>query len=1160
MRFRVIIFLIAILHLSITVFSQTTEPLFPTGNVSIGKIFDEIKKKTNYKFFYRPDQLDVNKQIFFEADAYNLEDILIHVLAGSKLKYMIMQDSLIVLMPIDERKTIKGRIYSELGESLQGAYVLIKGTTSFAMTDLNGNFTIEVPSDNETIIVTYIGYLSSEINLHGQHEIVVVLKQDLAELDPVIIIGYGLQKKSLVTGSISKIDDEDTAPTRTEQALQGKTSGVTVMQNSGSPGSPITVRVRGIGSNYNSEPLYIVDDMRVTDIDFIDPSDIESIEVLKDAASSAIYGAEGANGVVYITTKHGKKGETAVNYDFYYGWQKVAKPMKMLDAKEYATYKKEAIFYEKTQLAIKNNTPIPSEEELNNELARLGIPDPATLSDQEGTNWLGDLFQTAPVMKHRLTFGGGNEKNTYQASLSYFTQNGVVGGNNTNFSRYTARLNSNHNIYNWLSLGTKFMYSNVKRNLITENQEFGGLVSNAIFIDPITPKYYSNTSDIPSVIYNAMLNRLYKGDSMAVIRSTSLQDENGYFGVSNLVKNEVRNPFAQLHNNHNKYQEDRILLGIFIDLEPIKGLKFRTQPDLDMSYSRNYGWIPTTVWNVDLINTTSSVFDNMSKDITWQWENYATYTLDLKKHTITVLAGTTSRSYTHYFLGGSGNYMQLESDDFAYITSTLSNAQARTSSGSTTVPDKLLSYFGRLSYNYGEKYLTEFVLRRDASSLFAPGNRYGTFPSASIGWVLSRENFWKIKPINFAKIKFSWGRNGSLENLSPFMYAPRISNLVYGAGGNNGNLFSLDASGNPVSGAQPVALSNSDLTWETSEQTDVGMDIGMFGNQFTFSADYYFKKTKDLLASGGAPVYLGNNPPFKNAGSIENSGIEFDAGFRKRIGDFGVSLSANAAYLKNKVTFYSTEGGELNGTSLAGQLNITMFKPGYPAWYFNTYQTNGVFQSWDDVNEYRGPQGLIQPNAMPGDYRIVDQNGDGVINMSDRTYSGSPWPDWTFGFTTELDYKGFDLNLFICGSIGNKIYNGFHRSDLSNANVPQYYYDNRWTPENKSNSMSRATYSQGQNLAALDVYVENGSWAKLKTLTLGYSLQGKIFKNIPVKKIRIYLSGQNMYTLTKYHGMDPEIGTSSATNQGGLIYSSVGIDRGFYPSARTYMVGINVTF
>ncbi|MBN1598724.1 MAG: TonB-dependent receptor [Bacteroidales bacterium] len=1064
-----------------------------------------------------------------------------------------------------DKVIVKGKITSEEGESLPGANIIVKGTTIGTISDVDGNFSLEVPSADTVLVVSFVGYTIREIPLNGRTELTVQLEQETEEFEAVIVRGYGTVKKSLVIGSIAKVESDDiisTAPTRAEQALQGKTAGVSIMQNSGSPGSSITVRVRGTGSNFRAEPLYIVDGMRVSNINFVEPNDIESVEVLKDAASAAIYGAEGANGVVYITTKKGIKGEMTVNYDFYYGWQQVAKPMDMLSAYEYALYKKEAIYYEVEQSLRRNNPDITDEQIQRfqeNRFRQSGITDPDSLSDRQGTDWLDELFQVAPTYKHHLSFSGGNEQNAFQASFTYFTQDGVVGGSSTNFTRYTARLNTNHELKKWLDAGTKFTYTNVERIPITENQEYGGLISNAIFIDPLTPTHYGSPEEIDPLIYDAMLYGVYEGNQMNFDNSTSLQDGEGYFGVSGLVKNEIRNPFAQLHNNHGVNTEDRFLGGAYLTLKPIKGLSIRSQIDLDINYFRNYNWFPATLWNIDVYSSENSVIDYMQKERTWQWENYATYTKEIQKHKITLLAGVTLREYKRNYLGGSGAPLQLENDDFAHISATLEDT-LQTAYGMTEAPVKLQSYFGRISYDYSEKYLLEFVLRRDGSSLLPKEKRFGIFPSASLGWVISNEDFWKLTQINFLKLRVSWGRNGSLSNLEPFMFVSTMTNQSPGASGVVNNLYWLDASGNLLPGIQPATLSNPGLSWEASEQTDIGVDIGLFKNQVTFTFDYYKKETQDLLAQGGVPGFLGNYPPFLNAGSVENKGYEFELGYKFSVGDIKIDMAANAAYLKNKVTFYATEGAWLGGAGIAGGGTISRFEPGYPVWSFFTYQTDGIFQSWEEIDAYTGTEGLIQPEAMPGDFKIIDVNGDGVINEDDKEYEGSPWPDWTFGFTTNVNYKGFDLNVFVAGALGNQVYNGFHRTDLNNANVPVYYYENRWTPDNHTNDMFRATYSTGDNLNALDFYVEDASWIKLKSLTLGYTLPDFVYKVTPIQRFRIYISAQNLFTFTKYHGMDPEIGNTGATGQARLTYNSIGIDRGFYPSARTYMVGLNVTF
>ncbi|MBN1598726.1 MAG: TonB-dependent receptor [Bacteroidales bacterium] len=1155
-----------VLLITSNIFSQTNRIYLPKEKLTIARIFNEIENQTEYKFFYRPDQIDINKEIKITSEINTVETIIDEVLAQSKLKYVIMEDNLIVIVQEDDRIIVHGKVISTEGIPLPGANIMIKGTTSGTITDLKGNFKLVIPTEEETLQISYVGFHTRELKLSGEKEVFVTLHPDLTKLDEIIIVGYGSRKKSLVIGAISKMTNKDimlSTPVVAEKSLQGMVSGVNIMQNSGSPGSELTVHIRGVGSNYSSEPLYVIDGMRVNDISFIEPNDIESIELLKDAASAAIYGAEGANGVILITTKKGRKDMISVNYEYMYGVQHFRNRMRMMNAYEYATYKKEAVYYEIEQ-NLRRNADGEIDEDLihsRQEAAfeRTGIPDPEELTDREGTDWLGEIFQPAPVQKHYLSFGGGNEVNTYQVSTSYYNQDGIVGGDKTSFIRHTARINSNHKLNNWLSAGTKFYYSYLKRNQIYENHEYGGLIGNAIFIDPITSVYYQSIEDIDSVVYNAMVNDLYGGEERDVRNSTSLQDENGYFGVSNLVRNEIRNPVAQLYNSHSTRKQDRILVGLHLNTEPVKNLNIRTQFDLDVHYTKIHEWFPATLWNIDNITTDDYVSDLIDNDRSWQWENYATYSRKFRDHSVTVLGGITWREYISSDLGGVGYYLQYESDDFAHISRTLSDSLRR-SSGMTYAPVRLKSYFGRLSYNYSEKYLIELVLRKDGSSLLPPGNRFGLFPSASVGWVLSREKFWKYEMINYLKLRFSWGLNGSLSNLTPFGHVSRMSNMAPGASGRDNFIYAIDANGNLVPAVQPAAISNADLGWEESEQIDLGFDIGIYQNSFVLSFDYFNKKTKDLLTQGGVPGYVGNYAPFGNSGSVENKGFEIETRYKKRMNDLGIEISANATYIKNKVTFFNSEGGELNGAGLAGTPSVSKFTPGYPVWYFSAYATDGIFQTWDEVNEYTGSQGPIQPDAIPGDFRIVDQNDDGVINEDDKVYAGSPWPDWTFGFTLYMEYKGIDFNLFINGSLGNEVNYGLHRKDINNANLPYYFYENRWTPDNPSNTVPRATYSSGDNFRALDVYIQDGSWVKLNTLTVGYTLPENIYSKMPIKKFRLYVSAANLYTFTKYRGLDPEIGNTDIPGQTTLTYNSIGIDRGFYPSPTTYIVGLSVMF
>ena len=1064
-----------------------------------------------------------------------------------------------------QEKTISGVVKDgATGELLPGVNVTIKGTTIGAITGLDGTYTIKANSNDAVLVFSFVGFIDEEIRVGDQTAIDVNLEADILGLDEVVVVGYGTQKKSLVTGSIAKMESEDimsTAPTRAEQALQGKTAGVTIMQNSGAPGSALTVRVRGVGSNFNSEPLYVVDGMRVSSIDFINPSDISEIEVLKDAASAAIYGAEGANGVVLISTKKGSsKSQSHVNYDFYYGIQTVPEPLELMDAKEYSIYKREAI-EAGIRWDMREYDRSVQDIFVNSALEKSLYPHPDSITTN--TNWIDEITEPAPVISHNLSFNGGSEKSQYSVSLGYFTQDGVIGGEQSNFKRYSARLNTNHKLKDWLSAGTKFVYSYDTRKPQNENNEYGGLVMNSILLDPLTPTHFQDINDMP--YYDAALER-FGGDKVALENSGAMQDSKGYYGQSQLVINEIVNPIAQINNTHTEIIRNRVLGGVFFDVTPLKDFRYHAQFDFDYFNQDLMDWYPVVYYQPQAGGgTISSVINQRNNNISWQLENYMTYSKEFGKHTVTALLGSTVREEHSEYLIGSGSGMQEESDNFAHLDATTIDSLA-TSGGRRYPIQKMMSYFGRLSYNYGEKYMLEFVLRRDGSSLFPENNQYAYFPSMSAGWVISREDFWSIEFINMLKVRASWGQNGSQSNLTPFMYVSSISTQSTPSplAGNGVNpLFNLNGNGQPMSVAQPVAIANPDLKWETSEQTDIGIDFGFFNNRITFSADYYVKKTKDLLTRGGASAYVGNASPWINAGSIKNQGVEFEISYKEKFGEVGFNVSANAAYLKNEVTEILQDGYILPGASANG-MTITQFEKGYPAWYFVGYKTDGVFQNEEELNSY--PH---LPNHIVGDLKYLDLNDDGEINDDDREYIGSPWPDWTFGLNIGADYKGFDLSIFVNGSLGNEILNGFHRTDVPNHNLQKKIFDDRWRPQSNENGSVASSNSgfkptnNGANMQFSDFWIEDGSWVKLRTVTLGYTLP-KFNSGInPFEKFRVYVQGQNLLTLTKYSGMDPEIGNTSGStidNSSNQSFNSVGVDRGFYPSPRTFIVGLNLTF
>ncbi len=1056
--------------------------------------------------------------------------------------FIILAFLLLLPIAVFAQKSVSGKVTDEQGSGIPGVNIYVKGTTTGTISDIDGNYSIEVPDEESILVFSYVGYVKQEIPVRDKSEINVSMKSDPTELEDVIVVGYGTQKKSLVTGAIAKVEGSEIAKTsslRAEQAIQGRTSGIMVAQESGSPGAGMTVRIRGTGSNEGADPLYIVDGMRTGGIEFLNPNDIASIEVLKDAASAAIYGAEGANGVVLITTKTGsKEQEGTITYDYYYGMQQVSHSFDVLSAPLYTEYSREAIAWE-TEMAIRKLVPDIPQDFIDRRIQRsyekkeFMEPD----SVPYNTDWLGEIFQPAPMQSHQITASGGNDKSTYLISGSYYNQDGIVGGADARFTRYTARFNGDHEVNNWLSLGSRINFTHFTRRDINENNEFGGVIGNAISLDPLTPLYYDDISEIPEV---------YKGNEGYV------QDENGYFGMSTRVRNEIRNPVAQMHIDHSKWTTDKLLGGVYADFNLFKGFTFKSKFDIDLAYGTNDDWIPVYYFHSSSEREISEVNKEIQRWRTWQLENYFTYEGNIGDHNYTLLGGMSNREYYYTNLFGKKEDMIEESDNYAYIDFATSDT-TKNASGGGVDENRLLSYFTRGTYSYADKYILNATLRADGSSLFGPDNKFGYFPSLSLGWVVSRENFWDIDLMNYLKIRASWGQNGSLSNLSPFQYVSLISY--------EGRNY-LSGNDQLIKAAEPEAISNPGLQWETSEQTDVGLDISLLDNRITFALDYFSKITKDLLFEGGVPDYAGNSAPWVNAGNVKNSGLEVELGLRKKTGDFNYDLKLNVSKLHNEVV---SAPEFLAGANLGTSGAITRFDEGYPVWYFYGYETNGMFQDTAQISNHTNAEGKqLQPSAIPGDVIFVDNNGldslgnstgkpDGTINEADKKYIGSPHPDWTFGVTMNLYYKNFDFSMFIQGILGNELYNGVHRTDLVTNNKPEYFYDERWTPDNPTNEWFRATYSDAnRNFRPSDLFVEDGSYLRMKNIQLGYTLPDNMLNFAKVKKLRIYISAQNVFLLTNYRGMDPEIGATQGAN-------SIGVDRGFYPKSRTFMGGISLT-
>lgn len=1026
--------------------------------------------------------------------------------------FLLISSSIYLLA---QQRTITGVVSaSDADMPLPGATIVVKGTSVGAVTDGNGIFSIQAASD-DILVISFVGYTSVEQPVGTASELNVVLDPDVGQLEEVVVVGYGVEKKSLVTGAIAKVSSEDIEKSNTlriEQALQGKTAGVSITQVSGQPGSGFTIRVRGTGSNGNSEPIFIVDGLRMGGIESINVNDIESVEVLKDAASAAIYGADGANGVVLITTKSGTTLEPTLTYKYYYGIQDAANPnFGVMNSTDYLDYRWRALLSEgrdSTQIAAM--MPLPGEEMYQ-------------------TNWLNEVINPAPMSEHFLSYTGGNEKSQYSASGSYLNQDGIGGGDKANFTRLTARFSGDHQVKKWLKIGHKLNYSHSKRTSLPENSTFNSFMNMSILLDPLTPV----TVPFDSLNFIGADFRPYLVNDGA----------GNYYGVSRIVSGEIFNPKALLETLHGKSNTDKLFGTIFADITPIKGLTYKTKVDFDLAYVNNSNWFQKRYFNAEQIHETNGASRGYSKYQTYQWGNFINYDMTAGDHTFRFLAGTEANVYQNINLSASGTNLINESDAFAYVGTTPDSTHI---AGDWFNEVRRFSYIGRISYNYKEKYMATVNFRTDYSTLFGTNFRAGHFPSASVGWVISREDFFEVPAISFMKIRASWGENGSTSNLGSFGYLSLITGVYQ----------YTNSAGQLERGSEPRAISNPSLRWEVSEQTDIGLDMGFLNNKLYMSFDFYNKITKDLITQSTFATVYGNYNSNINAGNILNRGVEMEVSWKDNIGFLNYNIGFNAAYNYNEVTNTGDQEKLYGATVFTDDDNLTFFEEGYPAWYFSAYKTDGIFQTEEEILNYRGMAGnRIQPNAVPGDIRFVDVNRDGKITPDDRVMVGDPYPDWVLGANIYAEFKGFDFTMYVQGATGLSVVNALNRSDRLGMNKPQFYYDMAWDGEGSTNEWFRPTeIDPNGNFRMSDMLVEDADYLRIKTLQIGYNF-GEInfFNDFAFKEARVYLSATNLLTLTTYKGLEPEIGAVGGP-------SGIGIDYGFYPSARVYQFGFRVTF
>lgn len=1008
-------------------------------------------------------------------------------------------------------------VYDEAGLPVIGANILEKGTTNGTITDMDGNFTLTV-SDNATLLVSYIGYNQQEISVHGKESFVINLKEDSQSLEEVVVVGYGVQKKKLVTGATVQVKGDDLQKLNTVNpmgALQSQSPGVNITKTSGQPGSEFKVSVRGIGTVGDSSPLYIVDGVTVSNIDYLSPSDIESIDVLKDAASAAIYGARAANGVILVTTKQGKSGKAVIEYDGYVGWQNIVQNVTPLNAQEYAM-----IMSEGAQNSDMNpfdfQKLVPNWNKIES-------------GEWKGTNWFDEMCnKNAFMQNHALNVRGGTEQSVYSLGLSYTTQEGSFGNPAPpQYTRYSFRLNSEHKLikgqgYDVLKIGENLNYIYSEKSTIGTGNLYVSDLRQAFITNPFLPVY----------------------------------DENGDFHYAIDWNEKQINPMGFLYYEHsqNLRKDNRLSGNLYIELQPIKGLKFRSSFGIHLDMSSYRKFVPVYDLGPEKFCNENVTTQQFSLGNKWLFENTLSYDCTLREsHDFNFLLGMSAEK------SGLGETIKGENvnsifDDFnhAYLDNNKQIYEGKTKlSGAPLTPGRLLSFFGRVNYNFRETYLATLVMRADGSSNFAPGNRWGYFPSVSAGWVMTNEKFMEkaLSWLDFLKIRASWGQNGN-QNIAGFQY---LANIAF-----DSKYFFGDNKNNVYAGAYPSILANTDIKWETSEQIDLGFDARFLSGRLSLAFDWYNKKTKDWLLVAPVLGSYGTGAPYINGGDVLNRGVELGLSWKDQsAGGFQYSVSGNIAYNKNEVTRIANSEGIIHGPANVLSHNTAELyraQVGFPIGYFWGYETDGIFQNEDEVNAYKNAEGkIIMPDAVPGDLRFVDANGDGTIDDNDKGMIGDPNPDITFGLSATMSYKGFDLNIVTNGVAGNQIARSYRSGNEAFHNYTTEILD-RWHGEGTSNTIPRVTASASINdLYISDRYIENGSYWRISNVTIGYDFK-KLFKNLPLQQARLYVTGQNLATITGYKGLDPEVGYGYDSSW------ASGIDLGFYPSPRVFMVGISLKY
>lgn len=1008
---------------------------------------------------------------------------------------------------------IRGTVFSaDDKEPLTGVSVHVEGTLVGAVTDIDGNFVLKTALPAR-LKFSYVGFQAATIELQENKPVKLYMKPDTRSLDEVMVVGYGVQKKKLVTGATVQVKGDDIARLNTVNvlgALQSQAPGVNIISSSGMPGEGFKVTIRGLGTTGSAEPLYIIDGVTGGDINALNPGDIESIDVLKDAASAAIYGSRAANGVILVTTKQGRKGKPQISYDGYVGWQNVYRMPDLLNAQEYASIMNEARYMDGLS-AFDFAALVPDWDKIKS-------------GEWKGTNWLDEaLNKNAIVSDQSLNIVGGTDQSTYSLGLSYTEQNGIIGKPVAPvYRRYNARINSDYILIksgnlNVLSVGENLTYSYSERSGINIGSMWNNDIRNLLHSSPFLPNLNSDGSYHYAIPWESREPN-----------PIGLMD---YTGGQN---------FSKTHG---------LQVNFYAQLELMKGLRLKSNFGYKLSASTDRSFIPQYKLASNSFATENQVDQSLNTGNALLWENTLSYKAKFGKHSIDALVGQSlEKNGMGEGIYGS-NYNSIFGDfKHAYLSNTPVVTGRSQISGWPWGIGKLASFFGRMNYDYDGKYMITTVIRADGSSNFARGHRWGYFPSVSAGWIASEEPWFQParKLIDYLKFRASWGQNGN-QDIPAFQYLSTISfsdaDYVFGT-----NKTAI------VKGAYPDILANKDLTWETSEQLNLGIDARFFTNRLGLIFDFYIKNTVDWLVEAPILDSYGTGAPFINGGDVRNSGIELSLDWNDRIGNLKYNVNWNMAYNKNEVTHIANSEGIIHGANniLSYQTTeIYRAQEGYPIGYFYGYKTAGIFQTEEQIKAYGGAK---LEGTRPGDIIWVDRNENGVIDEHDQGMIGNPHPDVTVGFGLAASYKGFDLSATLHGAFGHQIMKSYR----SFVDYPRQNYTSRifgrWHGPGSSNRIPRLTTGTSPNWQFVsDLYMENADYMRLKNVTLGYDFK-QLFKHIPLQQLRLYFTLENPFTITGYSGMDPEVG------YGGYETWVSGVDVGSYPTPRTVIVGVNVKF